>query len=401
MKDYKWTASRERDNFYYTCGQRVFFDRECRNSLVISDRTNGEIKGISNTAIITKGKTQRIIPIFKTGEIFYEGLKVLGGGIHYLKPASIIQRENLSFLSEEEILSCLTGFYGFSAEETEKIRDITGKNKVYLIQTKKKKYVLKYRKKPISEIEAEFLESGSFFPKLIRGKNGLEANIGESLYTLEEFLPGVILLREKEGYFSLVGKNVALMHNEFNRIVKETKGLESYLEEKSLFNESNLISMNLDLSFLERIKKELKDGAYAVLRNDFLRKIPFLYSQVIHGDLNASNFIWEGNSPRVIDTENLCFSKRISEFIPILLFKGNFDKPKYLRRSMEELVKTYDLFTDKKITELEKALLADILKLSLIKLYAIYNIRRNNQNEKFEEQIVNDLKLISEDSNAK
>ncbi|MCX6796424.1 MAG: hypothetical protein NTW06_02905, partial [Candidatus Falkowbacteria bacterium] len=148
------------------------------------------------------------------------------------------------------------------------------------------------------------------------------------------------------------------------------------------------------------VNPKLRREAYIPLEKNLLRKSLGLYSQIIHGDLNNSNFVWKGNSPKIIDTDNLCFSKRIAEFIPVLFFKGNFERPEYLKGSVKKLVESYDHFVNKKLSDLEKAILGRILGLSLVKLYTIYNVRRNSLDETFEKQIVDNLKLIGEDSNV-
>ncbi len=184
------------------------------------------------------------------------------------------------------------------------------------------------------------------------------------------------------------------MHNEINS--KSNKTLEkNLLQEDLFFTESNILSNILDFNsfsgnnLFTNILKDYLD-MYKKNSNDFAL-------QIIHGDLNKSNLLWNKDIPKMIDSENIAFSKRLKEFIPALLFEGNLKYPKYNSRSLIKFLINYNLNSNLHLNESETHFLPLILKNSLIKLYDIYCIRRNFESKDFKKNIYESIKLIDEE----
>jgi len=404
MQKSNWVGLRERDNFAYTRGQFPVYSPDCKNNLIVSDSTSGNIEGISNHAlIIEKGKEFKI-PIGNVREIlgFARDL-IKNQKISYKKPSSILERESLNNFNENFIRENIFENYGLFIESTKEIQTKKGNHRVYELSSNNgAKFMLKYYGKDLNRFKAQtkVLEGISFFPKIITSKNlTLPLMMGNSIYYLEEFLEGTSSPRNKESHFPLIGKHIALIHNEFNKKIPSMTGLEKCLnQEGNSLSESNLISMKLDLdqNFKDYFSTENIISFFENLNNS-KDSLPF---QIIHGDLNKSNLIWNGNNARAIDFEMINFSKRINEFIPALLFEGNLSIPKYFSGSLKELIDSYDLYSDKKLTEGEIVLLPEFLKISLMKSYAIYVSRRNLLDNNFKNQIENSLNVLEGDVNV-
>lgn len=404
MQKANWIVLRERDNFAYTRGQSPVYSPDCKNSLIVSDSTNGNIEGISNHAlIIEKGKEFKI-PIEKIGEIFgFAKDLIKNQKISYIKPSSILERESLNDLGENFISQNIFENYGFFIDSVKGIKTKKGDHRVYELSSDDgTKFMLKYYGKDLNHFKAQtkVLENISFFPKIISSiKGDFPFIVGDSIYYLEEFLDGTSSPRNKEAHYSLIGKHMALIHNEFNKKMPLMTGLEKCLnKEGNTLSESNLISMKLDLgqNFEDYFSTEDMVSFFGNLNN---AKDSFP-SQIIHGDLNKSNLIWNGNDARAIDFEMINFSKRINEFIPALLFEGNLSIPKYDPKSLNQLLEGYNSHSKRRLTNEEINVLPEILKMSLMKSYAIYVIRRNLNNPNFKNQIKNSLNILGGEINV-
>ncbi len=404
MQKYKWFGLRERDNFSYTCGAIPIWNTDCHNSLIISNLEKDFVKGINNYALIQNSGKNYSIPITNIDKILDLSKEVLSGNkIFYKKPKSIFKIQNLKELSEEDIKQKLFENYGLEIKNLLKINTKKGKNRVYkIVSRKNEKFILKYRGENPSLFQAQysFLEKISSFPKVIPTISSTPyISFNNSIYALEEFVEGNNFPLDRENYFDLFGKNLALMHNEFNEKRVSKKNLERFLvQEGNFLSESNLVSMRIDLEnnfnnefFLKEITFFPK--ALSQIVNSFS-------DQIIHGDLNKSNLIWNENNTKTIDFETIRFSKRIRDFIPALLFKGNLEVPNYTPNSLKKLTESYDFFSNQKLSEVEKIILPDLLKFSLIKSYVIYILRRNLKNEQFKNQIIHNLKLIGGETNV-
>ena len=403
---FDWIATRERDNFFYTKGSEISCSLTCRNSLVISDENSGYIKGKNNYAIIkNKGKTKSI-PISEIEIILNEIPTSLSKGkIFYKKPKSIYNRENLNHIELKKIENILAKCYGRNIKEISEIQNLKGLNRIYkIISTKNEKFIFKYRGNDANLFgaQAKILSEIKYFPKIIPTLNSnLNINFKGSIYALEEFLGEGKFSEPKERYFELIGKHMALMHNQINFFLKRNKYLESLLlQEGNFLSESNLISMRIDLNNENEKSDILLAEIYNLFNENLSEKLHSLPNQVIHGDLNRSNLIWDGKDTKIIDSENLRFSKRVKEFIPPLLFKGNFQHQVYTPNSIKEIISSYNLFSKNKLTQGEKDILPNLLKTYLIKLDIIYNLRRNKKNKSFRNQIIKDLEILGEDLNV-
>ena len=159
--------------------------------------------------------------------------------------------------------------------------------------------------------------------------------------------------------------------------------------------------MSLDLGISKnRLNSRLNEEAYLILKKDLPNLVRSLPEQIIHGDLNTSNFIQLENGIKVIDTEILDTSRRINEFVPLLLFEGNLNPPRYISGSLRSMLNAYNNFSNKKVANEERNILSTILKLAMIKTYTIYHIRRNCINSSLEEFVLNNIKSLTEDEDA-
>jgi fructosamine-3-kinase len=404
MQRNNWIGTRDRDNFTYTLGQKPVYSKHCKNSLIITDKKEGLVKGRSNHALIINNGEEALIPINKIDIILEVSEKLIGDErIFYQKPISILEREILFNLNKEFIQKNIFENYGISIGAIKEIETKKGNHRVYEISSKEKeRFILKYHGKDFNLFDAQIniLEGNIFFPRIISTKNlNPHLTLRDSVYYLEEFVNGNSSPLNKDSYYSLVGKYLALLHNEFSKksILKNT--LESILTKKgNNFSESNLVSMKIDLRKSKNNDNLLRELNY--IQENFYQRLIALPNQIIHGDLNKSNLLWQGNVPTLIDFETIAFSKRVNEFIPALLFEGNLSIPEYNPKSLREILDSYNLYSKNKLTKNEVELLPDLLKINLIKSYVIYTIRRNLENEWFKHKIGENLKILGGETNV-
>lgn len=403
MQRDNWIGTRHRNNFAYTLGQKIFYSKECKNSLIISDSTEGSIEGKSDYALINKDGKEYLIPISEIEEILKISEDMIGSKrIFYQKPSSILEREVLIDLDEDFIKKNIFENYGISINSIKEIETKKGNHRVYEISSKGEKFMLKYHGKDLNLFSAQInlLKGNPLFPRIIASKNGaFPIMVGDSIYYLEEFLDGSSLPQDISSYYNLVGKHITLIHNEFNKKFSLKNGLEKCLIQKgNPFSESNLISMKIDLgkNFQEYFSTENMISFFKILETSEIS----LPSQIIHGDLNKSNLLWDGNEAKAIDFEMINLSKRINEFIPALLLGGNLSIPKYNSKSLNQISEGYKSHSNRGLTNEEINILPDLLKISLIKSYVIYNLRRNLENDLFKYQIEKSLKILEEETNV-
>ena len=404
MGNSNWIGLRERDNFFYTKGEIPQYDLDCHNSIVISNLEKGFIKGINNHALIRDNGKSYLMPITEIDQIVKISSAILNREkIFYQKPTSISERENLRYLSNEEIRQNIFDNYNLSIDNLFEIKNKKGKNRIYkLISKENEEFILKYRGNNPNLFDAQFklLENIIYFPKIIPTVNSYSHILfNQNIYALEEFITGKRQPINNKNYFELLGKNLALMHNEICSKDSKNKNLECALIQKGNFlSESNLISTQIDL--INNLDNQFLLKEIEFFSKNTIQKLCSFPNQIIHGDLNRSNLIWNGNTAKMIDSENLHFSKRINEFIPALLFKGNFQIPSYAKNSAIKLLKSYNSYSDNKLNEDECWALPELLKFSLIKLYTIYNFRKNSHSNEFRKQVIDNLKIIKGESNV-
>lgn len=403
MQENNWIGLRERDNFAYVRGQRPIYFKNCKNSLIISDSNKGEIEGISNHALIFENGKKYLIPIKEVNNIMNIAQNILGEKeIIYQKPSSILERESLNNLEEDFILQNIFENYGLLIDSVKEIQTKKGDHRVYELSSNEEKFMLKYYGKDLNlfKVQANLLEKTSFFPKIIPSRKGnIPFMVGDSIYYLEEFVDGNSLPQDIDLYYNLVGKHMAFIHNEFNKKSPGINKLEKCLsQEGNPLSESNLISMKIDLG--QDFENYLPDEKITSFFRNLRTSRNSLPDQILHGDLNKSNLIWRGNQAKVIDFEMINFSKRINEFIPALLFEGDLSIPKYHSGSLKQILGGYNSHSNIKLTSEEISLLPDFLKISLMKSYTIYTIRRNLTNEKFKKQIESSLDILGGEINV-
>ena len=405
MQNYRWVSSRERDNFFYTKGQTVLYNKDCHNSLVISNESEGAVLGLANSALIKNGKIGYVIPINQIERILQISKNIIKEDfIFYKKPNSIVDRENLLPLNLEEAKIKIFKEYGIKVNSINEINNKKGANRIYQIDSGGVKFILKYRgKNKISfQNQAVFLNGIDYFPRIIPALNSdLSISFNDNFYGIEEFIVGSTEPLDKRHYFELVGEHIALMHNKVQSKTRIFNDLEKKLISKTDFlNESNIISMNIDLSNNYNWNNSLFLNSLTKLYPKLIESLPSLPEQVIHGDLNRSNLIWNENNVKMIDFDDLAVSKRIKEFIPPLLFKGNLEYPQYIPTSSFRLINGYEEHSKNPLTSSEKEVILNLLMVSLIKLFVIYNIRRNNYQKQFRDRVVEGLKMMGEEYNV-
>ncbi len=404
MQKSNWTGLRERDNFAYTRGQSLVYSPDCKNSLIVSDSTKGQVKGISNHALIENLGKRYLIPITKINEIINTSKEIFGRErIFYKKPNSIFEIQNLEALSEKEIKQKILEGYNLEVKNLFEVRTKKGNNRVYkVISNEDKEFMLKYQGKnqELFKLQASFLNGIFSFPRIMPTIDSKPFILfQENIYVLEEFIGGERFPLDKENYFGLVGKHLASIHNEFDKRIIPKKNLEKVLiQEGNPLNESNLISMQIDLETMQDNEYFLKE--MASFPDALVQIVNSFPDQIIHGDLNKSNLIWNGNNATTIDFETIQFSKRIRDFIPALLFEGNLSTPNYSPNSLKELIDSYDIHSTRGLSKDEKNILPELLKFSLIKSYVIYVLRRNLEDENFKNQMINNLKILGGETNV-
>jgi len=400
MQRNNWIGTRCRDNFAYTLGQKPFYSKGCGNSLIISDSSKGEVKGINNHAIIFENGKNYQIPINNIEEIVNVSSEILNESrIFYEKPLSIFRRENLEHLANNEIKDMLFGNYGFRVNSIMEVETKKGKHRVYKLSCNEGEFMLKYRGNDFDffDSQVKILNNTSYIPNIIKTKNGkFNSVLKGNIYSLERFFSGSKNPSDSSNYFNLLGNHISFMHNELSLPFKDS--LEKKLfQEGIFFNESNIISSYIDL-FFSKENEDLLKYFNSSLVHDFAKYMPNLPKQFIHGDLNKSNIIWRENSPTFVDSENIMFSRRLREFIPVLLFKGDLKYPFYKENSMKELIEGYQEASKDALKDIELNLFPKILEFSLIKLYNIYNIRRNRKDLNFKKQVLESLKLLGKEN---
>ena len=404
MQKYEWLGAREKDNFSYTRGGIPIYDPTCNNSIIISNLEKGITKRISNHALIETPERSYLIPITEIDEIIGVSKEILKRErIFYKKPNSIFEMQTLEELSEKEIKQKILENYNIEIKNLFEVKTKKGNNRVYKVVSKEdKEFMLKYQGKDqeLFEVQASFLKNMFSFPRIMPTINSNHFILFQgNLYALEEFIGGEKFPLNKENYFELVGKHLALMHNEFNKRIIPRKNLENVLiQEGNPLNESNLISMQIDLDTMQDNEYFLKE--IASFSDALVQTVNSFPDQIIHGDLNKSNLIWNENNATTIDSETIQFSKRIRDFIPALLFEGNLNTPSYTPNSLKELIDSYDLHSTKGLSKDEKNILPELLKFSLIKSYVIYVLRRNLEDEDFKNQIINNLEILGGETNV-
>jgi thiamine kinase-like enzyme len=400
----KFNFFREESNHAYTKG-KISFEKECKNNLIISPYNSNRLINVKNAFIFVYDSYLEVSPISNIKNAIDKGKIILmNKDIDYNTPKSVFERENLKEKNLEELSRGLKKRYGIGLKKISPLNLGRTKNGIYYITGKnKKEYILKYRGK--NKEKAELLSQladklPKYFPKIFNRKDKMEFTfrIEDELYGLEEFIRNNSPKKRNLKYFSLLGTNIALLHNNFSDIIRYHSGdIEKFLSSKEEYHsESNIVSFYLDLSKNEQKNKFLLIELEKLIYDKINEKINFFPKGFIHRDLNHSNIIWDKDNPKIIDFETIKNSNRVKEFEAPLLFEGNMEKPKYIKDSLDFIINSYNKHSKKTLSKEEINFLPYLLKYALIRNYIIRKIRRKFEDEDFLMEVKRNLKNLEE-----
>lgn len=402
-KPLQWNFYREKDNHVYSLKNDFKKNSKNKNSLIISNNPQNYTKKMTNSAIIINGNNIQTFPISEIEKILEEGRKVISEEeINYNLPNNLFIKESLSEINSEELSNIMTR-YGIRVKDTVPIKTRRGGTRIYKITSNGgEKFIFKYQGRDLNKFESqsEISRKMNNFSKNIPliGEKGFSVNIGGNIYSLETFIEGGEFSGDKMKYFSKLGESIGKMHNDLNSIFKRKSHLENILfQSGDSLNESNLISMYLDLENSMDKNPFLLNQINELIKKEIPKKIRLLPKQLIHGDLNKSNIIWYNQNSSIIDTESLRISARLNEFIAPLLLEGNHGLSKYIPGSLRTIIDAYNSSSNNKVTHEELKILPDLLKGHLLKNYIIKKIRRNEKNHLFNTITFDNLKKLGEE----
>lgn len=386
---------REGNNHSYVGGE-ITYKRGCGNNLVVSPYNINFLRDIENAFIFVENSFVEISPIYDlTGIVGRLRYHLVGNKVDYNIPISVLNRETLVEKCGSNLEKVLNESYGIVPKE---IAPIPSKSKrggiFYLVDGRGKKYVFKFKnkKEDRAEMLSEIVESiPGFFP---RNYSRLDTqrytgDMGDGWYGVESFVEGGTKERNLE-YFSLMGKNIEKLHQEFEHFLRNRSKIDGFLDQPhSSLSESNLLSLYLDI-FIDNSDEFFLSELEGLIHRDFSSKARSLQQALIHRDLNQSNILWVENNPIIIDSESIGISEKLNEFIPALLLQGNRNRPSYVPNSMDSVLRFY-----RGLSPEEELILPDLLKYSLIRYYVIRNIRRDFGESTELEKIKSDLNQIN------
>jgi len=382
-----WNFFREENNHAYVKGN-VFYEGDCKNNLIISPYSINRLVNVQNAFVFVGDSFIEVAPISDITNAVDKGRrKLYNRKINYNTPELVTQRENLNEKELNNLKIIIMKIYGIKIEQ---ISPIPSKDKlggVYYINDKdKQEYVLKYKghSKEYAELLSQITNSiPDLFPKVYPKLNegGYSFNIENKWYSLESFIKGNIKERNLK-YFSDVGKLIGELHNGLSLFSKNNNPLDIIIDSKDRhLTQSNIASAYLDLVITDKNTDFLISELEKLISTDFSSEINQLPSFLIHRDLNNSNIIWEEKKPKIVDSESIKISKRINEFVPALILKGNRNRPNYISGSLSKMINSYNAAIGNELSEKEIRMLPKLLKYSLIKYYTIRNIRRGIRDE--------------------
>ena len=385
---------REKDNHSYVEGEIIYQER-CANNLIVSPYEINSLRNIKNALVFVENSFVEISPIYDlAGIIGRLRYHLAGNKINYNIPSSVLSKENLVEKCGSNLEKVLNESYGIFPKEIAPIPSRSKRGGIfYLVDNLDKKYIFKFKnkKEDHAEILSEITESiPDFFPKNYQRVDALKytVDMGDGWYGLESFVEGGTKERNIE-YFSLMGKNIGKLHQEFEHFLGNHSKTDEFLgQPHSSLSESNLISLYLDI-FLDNSDEFFLSELERLIHRDFSSKARSLQQALIHRDLNQSNISWIENNPIIIDSESIGISEKINEFVPALLLQGNRNRPNYVPNSTDSVLRFYHGLSPK-----EELILPNLLKYSLIRYYVIRNIRRNFGESTELEKLKSDLNQI-------
>ncbi|MCH8945471.1 MAG: phosphotransferase [Nanoarchaeota archaeon] len=400
----EWNFFRENDNCAYIRG-KIAYEGGCQNNLIISPYQSNNLNNVKNAFVFVGNSFIEISPISDISNSINKGKRKLSNQeISYHIPKSVSEMENLDKKDLRNLEQLIYKHYGIASEKITMMPSKSKNRGIYYLEDKKgERYVFKLRSKDKTRAEllSEIVESvPNLFPKNYRRLDSSShvLELSDGLYGLESFVEGETKERNLD-YFSLLGKNVGLLHRELVNFLRgHQKAREILNSPHSDLSESNIISAYLDLNVENSDKGFLLSELERIIDQDISYKTQNLTKSLIHKDLNQSNILWVGEGPVIIDSESIDFSTRINEFAPALLLQGNRNRPNYVRGSLQELVNYYNKTSNNSLSIEEESVLPALLKYSLIKYYVVRNIRRNVGEAKELEELEKDLNKINQET---
>lgn len=401
----KWNFFRKENNHAYVKGS-VFYEGDCKNNLIISPYLNNRLVNVKDAFVFIEDSSIEVSPISDISNAIDKGKRKLSNQkIDYHIPESVFKRENLIEKDLKSLKKEVKQIYGIEPKEISAIESGRTKNGIYYIRAEDgKEYILKFRGK--HKEKAELLSQiakniPNYFPLNFcrRDSSSFTFKIGEELYGLEEFIRDISPKIRDIRYFSLLGSHMGLLHNHFSNFLRRNKWIEEELVPTgSHTSESNLISFYFDLATDKIHNTVLISELERIIEKDLNNQMISLPMALIHGDLNYSNLIWQGNNPKIVDSETIKNSNRLNEFKSPLLFGGNMAKPKYIKNSMEVMIRSYNQSSDVLLSKEEINVLPFLLRYALLRNFVVRKIRRSVDDEHYLGEIIENLKLIEEGS---
>lgn len=380
----QWRFSRSRDNHQYTPGRRVNYYGKCENNLIVSKDRDVDLKNVENAFIYSMGSQIKIVSITDFERILEIGkslIQIVHGKLQYDIPNRIRSREDPPPLDPKVVREELLSAYNLSVRKISPISPKNSPHRTYTVTTDQgEKYVLKNWGGGEKELEllGQISEKlPAFFPKIVSPERKFSTygiNIGEGFYLLEQFVGGSPI----ESEYFLKGLNIARLHLELGRVFEAYPDLKKRLKNIDRgINESTLLSLYFDLFFSGLDHSRQLGHLEDIILKNIPGRLRRMYPRVTHGDLNASNMLWLGGRPKIIDLETLAISPRVNDLVHPITFLGNNQRARYQEGSTTNLLEGYNKDSKDPLSQEETETLFDLIKISLLKSYTIQNIRRS------------------------
>ncbi len=393
---------RKDNNHAYVFGS-VFYEGDCHNNLIVSNYELNRLQNIRNAFILANNSGVEIFPIFNIPEIISRGNEILSRRIKYNPPKRVLSRENFPEIDLGQLCMELRFRYGIDARDIRQLNEYRLKNRIYLVNEGNTRFFLKYRgdDKDKSELISKVLnEIPDYFPEVYARKDnpGLYTfRVGKNYFGLEDFIWGD---NEKEinlDYFSLIGSHIGSLHNLFSSLLFKKPILLEKLKRGDFLNQSTVASIYLDLiNSNENKHNYLINSLNEVVQGDLFNSLFKLPVSLVHRDLNHSNLIWNGNNPKIVDSESIGIFRRVEEFIAPLLLGGNMTRPDYLKNSFQRLVDNYNISVNEPLSQNEIETALFLLRYSLLKYYVVRSIRRGIKDDDYLDVLNKNLREIGD-----
>jgi len=389
-RDFSFNFHRKDSNHGYTREGSIFCNGDCHNNLIISVYRTNRLQDVKNAFILANESEVEVFPIFNMADVISRGIEILSEEINYTLPEKVLFRENLHEINLGQLHRNLKFRYGIDASGISRLNTSRSKNGLYLINKGNSKFVLRYRgeDKEKSELISKVLSAiPDYFPRIYPRIDDTESytiEFGKNHFGLEEFIEENTKKEHDLNYFSLIGSHIGLLHNLFCSFSSRNPVLTGILKKGDFFNESSLAAIYLDLTHKHGEKhKFLIDLLDEIIQENLFNSLSKLPASIIHRDLNHSNIIWNGNNPKIVDSESMGGYHRIEEFIAPLLLGGNMGRPDYLRDSFQRLVANYNVSVNESLSPNETEIAPLLLKYALLKYYVVRSIRRGWEDEDY------------------